>query len=292
MKQYATRNWITLMILSIIWGCSFLFMKKGLDTFSWDEVAAMRISFSCLATIPIIIFYFRKIKKKEFKFYAMTGFFGSGLPAFCFTFAQTHIESGITGVLNSMTPVFVFILGVLFFGVRFEKIKLYGLITALIGSTLLVVFDRSESGESNLLFALPVFLATISYAVSANIVKRFLQEAHPLAMGAVGFLCIGIPAIIYLLFTQFWLKSNDEHFIVSISSIIALSILGTVLASIIFYALIQKTDSVFGSLVSYLIPVVAIILGLMDGEKLHIYHYIGMFFILAGIYIVHYTKRK
>jgi len=298
MKKYSTSNWFILVLLSVIWGCSFIFMKKGLDTFSWDVVASMRLSFSCIATLPILIFYHKKIKRSEIKYYAITGFFGSGLPAFCFTFAQTHIESGISGVLNSMTPVFVFILGVLFFGVRFEKLKLLGLIIALSGSVVLVIFDETESGQSNILYALPVFLATISYAISANSVKRFLQNAHPLAMGAVGFQMIGIPSIIYLLTTKFWLQSEAPHFVLSVSSIAALSILGTVTASIVFYALIQRTDSIFGSLVSYLIPVVAIILGLLDGEKLLPYHFAGMLLILIGVYIINtqmpfmFRKRK
>ncbi len=286
MKKYSTTNWLILIGLSIIWGCSFIFMKKGLDTFSWDEVAAMRIAFSCIATLPLLFIFKAKIKRREIKYYAMTGFFGSGMPAFCFTYAETHIDSGITGVLNSMTPVFVFILGVLFFGIKFERVKLVGLIVALTGSVFLVIFDKTEGGKNNLVYALPVFLATISYGISANVVKRFLQEAHPLAMGAVGFLCIGIPCMIYLSTTQFWTHAGDPYFVRSMSSVAALSLLGTVTASIVFYALIQRTDSIFGSLVSYLIPIVAILLGLADGEKLFIYHFMGMLLILIGVFII------
>lgn len=286
MKKYSTANWLILIGLSVIWGCSFIFMKKGLDTFSWDEVAALRISFSCIATLPILFIYRKHIKRKELKYYAITGFFGSGMPAFCFTYAETHIDSGITGVLNSMTPVFVFILGVLFFGIKFDKIKLIGLIVALTGSVLLVIFDKTESGANNLVFALPVFLATLSYGISANAVKRFLQDAHPLAMGAVGFLFIGIPSLLYLATTKFWLHAGDEFFIRSMASVGALSLLGTVTASIVFYALIQRTDSIFGALVSYLIPIVAILLGLADGEKLYIYHFAGMLLILIGVFII------
>jgi drug/metabolite transporter (DMT)-like permease len=292
MKPYSSSNWLTLIVLSIIWGCSFLFMKKGLDTFRWDIVAAMRISISCVAIIPVLILHFKKINPKELKYYAITGFFGSGLPAFCFTFAQTHIESGISGVLNSMTPVFVFVLGVLFFGMKFEKWKLFGLIVSLTGAVLLVIFDETESGQSNILFALPVFLATVSYAISANTVKRYLQDAHPLAMGAAGFMMIGIPAIIYLFTTKFWELSGEQYFLTSVSSIAALAILGTVTASIVFYALIQKTDSVFGSLVAYLIPIVAIILGIIDGEQFMIHHFAGMILILAGIYLLNYFPKN
>ncbi|MFI5172646.1 MAG: DMT family transporter [Chitinophagales bacterium] len=280
-----------LILLSIIWGFSFIFMKYGLKTFSWDEVAAIRISFSFIATLPLIIIHFSKIKRSEIKYYCMVGFFGSGLPAFCFTFSQTHIESGITGVLNSLTPVFTFLLGVIFFRLKFEKNKLFGLIVALIGAIILVIFDRTTSGQSNLLFAIPIFIATISYATSANLVKRFLQTAHPLALGAVGFSFIGIPAIIYLFTTDFLQHTGDEFFNISLFSIIALSFFGTVVASIGYYALVQKTDPIFGSLVTYLIPIVAIIIGFIDGEKLLVYHFIGMMFILAGIYLIN-SKGK
>ncbi|MBK6729671.1 MAG: DMT family transporter [Bacteroidetes bacterium] len=114
MNHYTRKNWIILIALSVVWGFSFLLMKIGLKTFSWDEVAAMRITTSFIATLPILFFHYKKIKRSEIKFYFMTGFFGSGLPAFCFTYAQTHLESGIAGVLNSMTPAFTFILGVWF----------------------------------------------------------------------------------------------------------------------------------------------------------------------------------
>ncbi|MBP9880293.1 MAG: DMT family transporter [Chitinophagales bacterium] len=286
MQKYSTANWLLLIILSLIWGFSFIFMKYGLKTFSWDEVAAIRISFSFIATLPILIFYFKQIKKSEIKYYCMVGFFGSGLPAFCFTFSQTHIESGIAGVLNSLTPVFTFVLGVLFFTMKFEKNKLYGLIVALTGAIILVYFDKAPGGESNLLYALPLFVATMSYATSANLVKRYLQTAHPLTLGAVGFSFIGIPAIIYLFTTDFLQHSHDEFFTISLSSILALSFFGTVIASIGYYTLIQRTDAIFGSLVTYLIPIVAILIGFIDGEKLFFYHLIGMLFILAGIYII------
>lgn len=286
MNQYSTRAWVTLILLSLVWGCSFFLMKNGLETYSWDEVAAMRITVSFLATIPILIFHFKKIKRNEIPFYFMTGFFGSGLPAFCFTFAQTHIESGIAGVLNSMTPVFTFALGVWFFGVQFQKYKMIGLMVAFAGAIILVSSDGEGKGENEFLYALPIMVATISYATSANIVKRYLQNAHPLIMGAMGFAFIGIPASIYLISTGFWNKSDMPYFVSSTSSIVILSVFGTVIASIVFYWLIQKTDSLFGSLVTYLIPIVAVILGVWDGEIISSKHIGGMALILAGIYVI------
>lgn len=284
--RYSTKDWLLLIGLSVIWGFSFIFMKYGLKTFSWDQVAALRISFSFVFTLPLFIYHFKKIKRAEIKYYCAVGFFGSGLPAFCFTFAQTHIASGITGVLNSLTPVFTFIIGVLLFSMRFERNKFLGLVIALTGAIVLVVFDKTAGGESNLLYALPLFLATMSYAMSANIVKKYLQNAHPLALGAVGVMFIGIPAMTYLFTTDFLTRTSMETFSISFMSIMSLSFFGTVLASIGYYLLIQKTDPIFGSLVAYLIPIVAIIAGVVDGEILRAYHFVGMAFILAGIYVI------
>lgn len=289
--QYQAKHWFLLIGLSIIWGFSFIFMKYGLKTLSWDQVAALRISFSFVFTLPILIWHFRKIRKQEIPYYCAVGFFGSGLPAFCFTFAQTHIDSGITGVLNSLTPVFTFVIGVMLFSMRFEWNKFWGLVVALTGALVLVIFDASEGGESNLLYALPLFLATMSYALSANIVKRYLQTAHPLVLGAVGFLFIGIPAMIYLFSTDFVSRASIDTFRISFTSIMALSFFGTVLASIGYYMLIQKTDAIFGSLVAYIIPIVAIIAGTADGEILRAHHLAGMAFILVGIYIINRTPK-
>lgn len=292
MQRYTTGHWMTLLVLSAIWGCSFLFMKNGLETFSWDEVAAMRISISFICTTPILLIYSGRLKRKELPYYFLTGLFGSGIPAYCFTFAETHIASGITGVLNSLTPVFTFVLGILFFRMAFEVRKLYGLIVALAGAVFLVAYSSPDSGASRFIYALPVFLATMSYAMSANIIKRHLQTAHPLALGAAGFSFIGIPSIIYLLTTDFATRSGDPHFAISLSSVIALSVFGTVIASIMYYAVIQKTDPVFGSLVAYFIPLVAVVLGLLDGERLYSHDYVGIAGILLGIYIINTKGRR
>jgi drug/metabolite transporter (DMT)-like permease len=287
--QYQPKHWAILIALATVWGTSFFLMKRGLETFSWDQVAALRITVSMLGTLPLLWLFRKHIQKKQIHLYALTGFFGSGLPAFCFTFAQTEIDSGIAGVLNSLTPACTFALGVLFFAMPFHRWKLAGLLTALAGAIILVSFDE-EGGQKQLWYALPVFLATISYAMSANLVKYYLQNAHPIALGSVGFLSIGIPSSIYLFSTGFTSMSVQPTFSMSLWSIVGLSIFGTVIASIVYFKLIQMTDSLFGSLVAYLIPIVALLLGVWDGEQITLNHLFGMVFILLGIYMINATK--
>ncbi|KRP12469.1 MAG: hypothetical protein ABR95_13145 [Sphingobacteriales bacterium BACL12 MAG-120813-bin55] len=287
--QYKPKHWFILLGLSVVWGTSFFLIKNGLKTFSWDQMAAMRISVSLICSIPTFLIFLRHVKRQQLKFYALTALFGSGIPAFCFAFAQTHIDSGIAGVLNSLTPAFTFALGVLFFAMPFHKWKLAGLMTALVGAIVLVSSDGIGS-DSQLWYAIPVFVATLSYATSANLVKAFLQDAHPIALGATGFMFIGVPAIIYLFSTEFYLLSEKPTYYMSLWSIVALSVFGTVIASIVYFKLIQMTDSLFGSLVAYFIPVIALIIGVWDGESITFYHVMGMAFILAGIYMINAKK--
>lgn len=287
--QYQPKHWLILLGLSVVWGTSFFLIKNGLKTFSWDQMAAMRISVSLLCSIPTFLIFLRHVQRRQLKFYALTAFFGSGIPAFCFAFAQTHIDSGIAGVLNSLTPAFTFALGVLFFAMPFHRWKLAGLLTALIGAIVLVASDGIGS-DSQLWYAIPVFAATLSYATSANLVKRYLQDTHPAALGATGFMFIGVPAIIYLFSTRFYLLADQPNYNESLWSIVALSVFGTVIASIVYFKLIQMTDSLFGSLVAYFIPVVALIIGVLDKEQITFYHIVGMAFILAGIYMINAKK--
>jgi drug/metabolite transporter (DMT)-like permease len=287
--QYQPRHWLALIFLSVVWGTSFFLIKNGLETFTWAQVAALRITISFLGTLPVLFFFRKHFQLKDLKYYFLVGLTGNGIPAFCFTFAQIKIDSGIAGVLNSLTPAFTFALGVLFFALPFVKWKLIGLLTALTGALFLVSYG-SPGGKEQIWYSIPVFIATLSYATSGNLVKAFLQHGHPIVIGGVGLTSIGIPAAIYLFSTSFWELSSEPEYITSLSSILVLALFGTVLASILYFRVIQNTDALFGSLVAYLIPLVALIIGVWDGEIITFNHIIGMTAILSGIYMIN-SKR-
>lgn len=287
--QYQPRHWLALMFLSVIWGTSFFLIKNGLDTFSWSQVAAMRVSISFLGSLPVLFFFRKYFQLKDLKYYFLVGLTGNGIPAFCFTFAQMRIDSGIAGVLNSLTPAFTFGLGVLFFALPFARWKLIGLLTALAGALFLVSYG-SSGGREQLFYSIPVFVATLSYATSGNLIKTYLQHGHPIVIGGVGLSTIGIPSLIYLLSTSFWELQSEPTYTVSLWSVALLALFGTVLASILYFRVIQQTDALFGSLVAYLIPIVALMLGLWDGEIITLNHVLGMLGILSGIYMIN-SKR-
>lgn len=284
-------QWAMLILLGFIWGSSFILMKKGLLVYSHDEVAALRISISYLCLLPFSIYYLRKIPKKNFKHLIIVGVFGSGIPAFLFTIAETQLTSSLAGMLNSLTPFFTLILGALLFKVTIKKEKTLGVIIGLIGAVVLVVSNGIDFSNNQLSYAFFIVAATICYAISVNTIKKHLQDVHSVAITSISFLFIGIPAILYLFTTDFLtITTSNPNASLSIFYITILAIFGTVISIIIFNNIIKHTSAIFASTVTYLIPIFAIGWGLFDGEAIHLIQLIAIFIILIGIYFINKIK--
>ncbi|MGZ5303743.1 MAG: DMT family transporter, partial [Bacteroidia bacterium] len=140
--------WFLLILLSVIWGSSFILMKRGMDTFSSSQVAALRIFIAFLFLLPIA---HRHIKRNLFPLlpgFAGMGIFGNLIPAFLFTKAETMISSALTGMLNSLTPVFTLVLGLVIFKNKVKWLQVVGLIIGLGGAIgLLSLGQDSVTGE-------------------------------------------------------------------------------------------------------------------------------------------------
>ena len=279
-------NWLTLWILGLLWGCSFILIKKGLISFSPIQTASLRIAISALAFLPFFIWHFRKLNKNKIKYYAIIGLAGSGIPAILFSTAQMHIPSSVSGILNSLTPLFTFVFGIAFFNTKGTLRKFFGVLLGLAGAGLLIWFGKEMGASGHLLYGMMVVLATMCYAISVNTVKRHLQDEHPIALSAVAFQIIGIPAYFMLWKTDFFgTLSRDPEAYVSLGYLVLLALIGTVLATTLFFALVQKTDALFGSMTTYIIPIMAVILGFLDGESMTLLHVLGMSCILVGVYL-------
>lgn len=276
--------WILLGVLSIIWGSSFILMKRGLDAYDPIQVAGLRLTISFLAMLPFALRNARKVKRKDWPYLVIVGWAGSGFPAFLFALAQTRISSAVAGMLNSLTPIFTLAIGMLFFGLIFRRSWLLGILLGLIGVFLIIGQINHWTLGNTGWFALAALGGTIFYAISGNTVKAHLQHLDSMTIGSLGFSTVGIPACLVLFSTDFIdrLQTNPvaAH---SLGYIAILAIFGTVIASILFYYLIQKTDQIFGSMVSYLIPLVAVGWGILDGESMHWTYLAGLVLILAGV---------
>ncbi len=220
------------------------------------------------------------------KYYAIVGFAGSCIPSFLFALAQTQINSSITGVLSSLTPLFTLLLGLLFFGIKFSWNKTIAVLVGLGGAAFLILFGKEAGLDGNSAYGFLVMLASMLYAISANTIKKHLQDIDVFTLSAVSFFMIGIPALAYLFTTNFIeVLTSHEQGLTSFGFIMILALVGTVVASVLFFKLVQMTNAVFASMVSYLIPLVALLWGALDKEPITIYHFIGMALILFGVWL-------
>src|SRR6056297_526906 len=287
-------QWVTLIFLSLIWGSSFILMKKGLRSYSHDQVAAMRLFISFIAFIPFGLKNLKKVTKENFVSLLIIGFVGSGAPAFLFTKAQTQIDSSLAGILNALTPLFTLIIGLLFYKSKAKLINAVGIVLGLIGALGLIV--QSTNGgviakEINY-YGLFVIAATICYGINVNQVRYKIKGLTGLELTSLAFMFIGPLAGIYLLFTDFSGALNTNDYLLNLGFIAILAIVGTMLALVIFNTLIQHTSAIFGSSVTYIIPVFAIMWGLFDGETLSIIQFFWIALIILGVYLVNKKGKK
>ncbi len=280
------RSWIVLFGLGAVWGTSYILIKKGLVAFSPTQVACIRIGITALAFLPFFLWHIRKVDWSKWKELFVVGFAGSLFPAFLFAMAQTKISSSLSGILSSLTPLFTLFLGIAFFKVASTWHKVFGVFMGLAGAIWLLIVDRGFGDIEGMGFGLLVVGACFCYAITSNVVKAYLQEMPTLTISAVSYIMVGIPSIIYL-FTIGFVDVMQHHPAAwqSLGFVAILAISSTVMGSLLFFKLIKDTNVIFASTVSYLIPMVAILWGVFDGEAITLLHFVGMGAILLGVYV-------
>lgn len=275
----------------LTWGSSFILIKKGLTVFNSMQVGAMRIGIAFLVLLP---FAFKRLKLLKRKHWLVLIFVSlcSSAPAFLFPIAQMGIDSAIAGILNSLTPLFTLIVGLSLFKLKVKWYNIIGVIVGLIGAIGLI----SVSGEGNFTFnfsyAVFIIIATILYAFNGNVIKNFLKDLDSFTITIFSFYIFGLPALIYLIAATDFIHKAQTHpqFWLGLAYLSTLAILGTAAALIAFNYLIKITNVVFASSVTYLIPIVALGWGILDGERFEISYIMWIAFVLIGIYLVNAKK--
>jgi drug/metabolite transporter (DMT)-like permease len=245
----------------------------------------LRIIFAAIFLLLIGFKSLIKIPRHQWKFIALTSLLGTFIPAYLFAIAETQIDSSITAILNSMTPLNTLIFGAAFFGITFRRSQILGVIIGLLGSMLLVFNGAVNHPEQNYYYAILVLIASICYALNVNLIKRYLSDLTPLSITTGNFLILLFPALGILFFSGFFDVVHVEKVQHSLWFILILGVMGTGIANIIFFKLIQVSSPVFATSVTYLIPVVAFFWGLLDNEVLTFVQCIGAFIILVGVYL-------
>ena len=284
----------TLAFLSLIWGSSFILMKRGLLVFPPNEIAAMRIFLVFLVLLPSTIKHINSLKPSNRWAFFAVGIFGSALPYFLFVTAQTEISSSLSGILNSLTPLFTLVFALAFFKQKIRPISIVGVTLGLIGAIGLIYFSAEHAvSQSFTVYMMLPIIASASYGLNVNIIKSSLQNINPVAVTALSFAMVGPLAGVYLLgFSDVFVHLQQPGGYESFGYISILAILGTALAVLVFNMLIKYTTALFASSVTYLIPIIAILWGVFDGEEFNVIQLLFVFVILGGISLIKSSKKK
>ncbi|MEP2773915.1 MAG: DMT family transporter [Fulvivirga sp.] len=279
--------WVMLIGLALIWGSSFILIKRGLDIYSASEVGALRIASASVFLLPFAIRGLRKVKARHWKLLFFVGLFGSLLPAFLFAKAQTQLPSSVAGILNALTPLFTMLIGILFFSQNINLKTTIGLLVGLAGTIFLIIAGSGGAISDLNYYGLYVILATIFYGANLNLIKYHISDLTARTITSISLLIVGPVSLIYLLLgTNFIDKTiNTDGAWFAFSAVVLLGVLGTAIALIIFNQLVKLTSPIFTSSVTYIIPIIAVGWGLLDNEQLFIGHYFGMGLIILGVYL-------
>ena len=277
-------KWFYLISLSVIWGSSFILIKKGLIGLEASQLGSLRIIFS---SFIIFLFGWRKIfeiRIIEWKWITISAFLGSFFPAFLFAFAEKEIDSSIASIINSTVPLNTLILGIIIFKINTTKRQIIGVLLGFFGTYLLISYGIKLNPDQNYSYAGLVILCSFLYALNVNIIKKYLQHLSALTITVGHFTAIIIPAILVFIFSEFRIENlNNEETKISIFYVFILALFGTALAKIIFNKLIKISSPVFASSVTYSMLIVSIFWGIIDGEKFSIYQLIATGFIVLGV---------
>jgi drug/metabolite transporter (DMT)-like permease len=277
--------WLLLCLLATMWGSSFIIMKKALVVFTPMQIGALRIMSAGLVFLPWIISRRKEYPKEKTRYFLASGFLGYFFPAFLFALAGTRVNSSLIGALNSCTPLFVLMVGALFFQQIIKRWQAIGLILGFIGSIVLILSASKDGLSFNNPYALLVVLSALMYGFNVNITSKHLSTINPVLVSAWTLCSVAILAGITLFTTDFLSRVNSQ-ILTPLFLVILLGAINSGIAAIIFNYILQIASPVFASSVTYLIPILATMIGFLDGEPISLYHYFGMSVILVGVYLI------
>ncbi len=287
-----TKKWFqfaVLALLAFVWGSSFILMKIGLKSFDNIQVASLRMGFAFLFLLPLALRHLKTLQRKDILPLIIAGFVGNLIPAFLFTKAQTQIDSSLAGMLNSLTPVFTLVISVVFFRMRSRLSQFIGIGLGLIGALGLIVSGQEISLSNLNNYAFFVVIATICYAVNINVVKAYLTHLSGVQITALSFMFLGPVALSFFFGSDIKAATQNPDWLIHLGAIALLGILGTATAMLMMNTLIKFTSTVFASSVTYVIPIFAIMWGMLDGEVVSVYHLLFMTIVMLGVYL---TKKS
>jgi drug/metabolite transporter (DMT)-like permease len=284
-KNPAFTKWIILAILSLIWGSSFILIKKGLTGFGFMEAASIRLMAGGAVFLPVALMQYSKIPRDRWPYLVLITFIGMFIPAFLFCLAQQHVQSAVAGMLNALTPIFTLVFSMFLFKTSHKPTQIIGLLLGLASAVMLIV-ERSDSALTLNMYAGLIVIATVCYGLNINIVKQFLNEVPSLAISSVSVAMGGLLAFLFIFLPRYENYAMTEERWLPLAALVFLGIFSTAMAQVLFYKLIKETSAIFASSTTYIMPIVAVMWGLLDGEVFHLVHAIGIVGILTAVVLI------
>jgi drug/metabolite transporter (DMT)-like permease len=281
------KKWIYLIALSLIWGSSFILIKKSLLGLSPLQVGSLRIVFSSIIIFLIAFNRISNIPKNKWKWIAISAIIGTFFPAFLFAFAETQIDSAVASILNSLVPMNTVLIGFAVFKISTTKTQSLGVLIGFIGTCTLIISGAELNPDQNYMYSGLVIICSILYAINVNLIKKYLFDVNAVSIAAGQFVVIFIPSIIVLFYSGFFnLEFTDNDLLYdSLTYVLLLSFFGTAMAKILFNRLIQISSPVFASSVTYSMLIVSVIWGVLDGELFNFYQAVATILIIIGVYL-------
>ncbi len=291
MNDYS-KKWSYLILLSLVWGSSFILIKKALLGLTPLQLGGLRI---VLASLGLFFFGYRSLRtisRKDWKWITAAGLLSSFFPPFLFALAQTEIDSGVTSIFNSVVPLLTTVVGIVAFGAIVTKRQILGVVIGLLGTLTLILAGMEFKPDRNYVYSIFILISALGYAFNINIIKKHLAHLSPLAITTGSFAIAFFPALLLVSFSGFFTEfENNQEMHSALWYLLVLAILGTSIANIFFNRLIQLASPVFAASVTYLVPLVAVFWAVWDGETMNGYQLLGGLIILLGVWLVNRRKK-
>lgn len=284
-KKASLTKWVYLLTLSLIWGSSFILIKKGLTGFGYFEAATIRLMSAGLAFLPFGWSNFAKIPRTQYGYVVLTALLGMFVPAFLFCLAQMKVQSSVAAMLNGLTPVFTFVFSIFIFRIAYKLNQVLGLLLGL-GCAILLAVERSATAISFNWHAGLIILAALCYGFNINLIKQRLSHIPAIVLSTVTVSITGLLAFFLAFLPNIGQYHPGQIEWMPLLALAVLGVFGTAIAQLIQYKLIKETSALFASSTTYIIPVVAVFWGVMDGEQFQLVHALSIAGILAAIVLI------
>ena len=294
LKKLLSNKFLTLFIIAITWGSSFILIKKTLPVFDPYQIGAFRAGVSGLLLAVIGIPALRKMATKDVFWIGLSGLFGNFLVVFIFPFAQREVSSSLAGIINALDPIFTLLIGALFFGIRNKLIQYLGAIIGFGGALVLVYTSGSDSSSNHYFYIGILIIGAALYAISALIVEKKLMHISSVDLASSIYTFWMLPSLLILVFSGFFTEIDftQSETLEAVGYLVFLTVISTTLVMFLFFKLVQDTSAVFASTISLLLPVVAVIWGILDGEKFTLWYALGGLLVLIGVYFIRDKKSS